>query len=133
MKHLAIFDPKTIHKIFNGEKTVDARFSKNRIAPFGTIAAHDMVLIKESGGEVVGEFEVLRIISYDNLSREQISKIRRDYNKQIKMDSLYWHEKEDAKYGTLIFMENVQPVLIPLHIRKHDRRPWVVLNNSTKS
>jgi len=131
MKHLAIFDQKTIQKIFNGEKTIDARFSKHRIAPFGVIASRDTVLIKLSGGDVVGEFEVQSVITFDNLTPEKIQKIKRDYNRNIKMDPLFWHEKEQAKYGTLLFIENVQPVLIPLAIKKRDMRPWVVLNQAT--
>ena len=127
MKHLAIFDEKTTKKVLLGEKTLDLRLSQNRIAPFGRVSSGDLVLVKKSGGDVIGEFKVRRVITYDNLSKEQIAKIKKDYNRFLKMDSLYWHEKEDAKFGTLIFMEKFQPTLLPLKIKKRDQRGWVVL------
>jgi len=127
MKHLAIFDKKTIQKIFSGKKTMDIRLSRRKVLPFGHISSGDKILIKETGGKVLGEFNAARVISYDNLDSVQLEKVKRDYNRFIKMDSLFWHEREDSKYGTIIFIDKVQPVLIPMFFKKRDRRPWMVL------
>ena len=68
-KHLAIFTDDVIKDILEGQKTTDSRFSKRRIAPFGQINSGDLVYIKRSGGKIVGQFEVKRVISFDNINR----------------------------------------------------------------
>ena len=128
MEHIAIFTDDAIKKIFSGKKTVDSRFSVRRIPPFAQIKSQDKVYIKKSGGRIVGEFKVKRAISYDNLTKEMVEKIRRDYNKYIKADKYFWFDKKEARYGTLIYITEVQPVLFPIIIKKRDRRPWVSLD-----
>ena len=131
MKHLAIFTDEAIKNIFSGKKVIDSRFSQRKIAPFHMIESGDLVYIKKSGGKVVGQFMVKRVISFDNLSSDLIDKIKKDYNRFIKSDKYFWGDRTEAKYGTLIFIEQVQPVLIPIVIEKRDRRPWVVLKEQT--
>lgn len=127
MEHIAIFTDQAIKDVFSGQKIIDARFSLRRIPPFNQINYGDKVYIKKSGGKIVGEFKVQRVISYDNLTEEMVDKIRRDYNRLIKADKYFWSDKKEAKYGTLVFLTEVQPVLFPIQFQKRDRRPWVLL------
>lgn len=128
MKHLAIFTEETIRDIFRGEKTIDVRFSLKRIPPFKKVESGDLIYVKKSGGKIVGQFKVKRVVFFDNLSAALFNKIRRDYQREIKADRYFWHNHAEAKYGTLIFISEVQGVLFPIQIEKRDRRPWVVLD-----
>ncbi len=52
--HLAIFVEPYLQYIIDGKKTVESRFSINRIAPFKRIFQRDLILLKKSGGPIVG-------------------------------------------------------------------------------
>ncbi|KKQ35404.1 MAG: hypothetical protein US51_C0006G0001, partial [Microgenomates group bacterium GW2011_GWA2_37_6] len=54
MKHLAIFKGDGAEKILTGKKTIESRFSKNKIAPYGVVSAGDLVYMKLSGGAIIG-------------------------------------------------------------------------------
>lgn len=128
-KHLAIFNEDYIRLIFSGKKTIDVRFSCRRVLPFEKIKSGDLIYMKKSGKEIVGQFKAKRIIYYENLNLEMILKIKKDYNRYICGNKYFWNEKEEAKFGTLIFISEVQPVLFPLNFVKRDRRPWVILES----
>lgn len=128
-KHLAIFSGHLADLILNGQKTIESRFSKAKIAPFGQVSVGDIVYIKPSGGEIIGQFRVNKVINYDGLDYQDILNIQNIYNNKILADDMYWASKKDAHYGTLIFIgECNQFITSPLKIRKRDQRGWVVLN-----
>ena len=129
MNHLGIFTDNTIKDIFSGKKTIDSRFSLKRIPPFARVSSGDLVYIKKSGGKILGQFKVKGVIFFDNLNEELFTKIKKDYNKHIKADKYFWNDHSESKYGTLMFISEVQPVLFPIYIEKKDRRPWVVLTD----
>lgn len=67
-KHLAILKQPYLDYILSGQKTIESRFSRLKSAPFGVIKAGDIVLLKESGGKVKGEFEVDKVLFFENMS-----------------------------------------------------------------
>ncbi len=67
MKHLAIFKGDGGEKILTGEKLIETRFSKSKIPPFGVISTGDLVYIKPSGGDIIGQFRVKKVIFFDGL------------------------------------------------------------------
>ena len=62
MKHLAIFDKDTAEKINQGKKSFELRVSQRRIPPFGRVQSGDTVLVKVSGGKLVGQFQVGEVL-----------------------------------------------------------------------
>ena len=104
MKHLAIFSSNLAQKILTGEKSIESRFSKAKIAPFGAISSGDLVYIKPTGKEIIGQFKVKRVVFYDGLTQDDLKEIKDKYGKQIAADDKFWEEKKDCKYGTLIFI-----------------------------
>lgn len=127
-KHLAIFKGNGAEDILMGKKTIESRFSKARIAPFGVISVGDLVYIKPSGKEPIGQFRVQKVISLDGLTLEDLGSIKKTYGKGIAADESFWALKQDSKYGTLIFIGQTNRFLTsPVKFTKKDLRGWVVL------
>lgn len=129
MKHLAIFSDGIGEKILKGEKTVESRFSKRKSLPFRQISTGDLVYIKPSGKDIIGQFKVRKVIFFDGLTEEDFNQIKRDYGEALAVDESYWSTKIHSKYGTLIWIGQTQQFLTsPIRFSKKDLRGWVVLN-----
>lgn len=127
-KHLAIFSGNAAELILEGKKTVESRFSKFKIAPFGMISVGDLVYIKPSGEDIIGQFRVKKVIFYDGLDLSDLSNFRRRYGRKLAVGKDYWQQKKDSRYGTLIFIGEVDPFITsPIKFLKKDLRGWVVL------
>lgn len=128
MKHLAIFKGEGAELILSGKKTIESRFSKRKNPPYGLISAGDLVYIKPSGKDIIGQFRVKKVIFYDGLEEEDILEIKKTYGPAIAQKNEYWEKKLGSKYGSLIFIGEVDPFLTsPIKLSKKDLRGWVVL------
>ncbi len=128
MKHLAIFKGEGAELILTGKKSIESRFSKKKTSPFGQISSGDLVYIKPSGKDIIGEFRVKKVIFFDGLEKEDIETIKKTFGEAIAQSIEYWKDKETAKYATLIFIGNSTRFLTsPIKISKKDLRGWVVL------
>lgn len=127
-KHLAIFKGLGGELILTGEKTIETRFSRAKIAPFGQISSGDLVYIKPAGKDIIGQFRVKKVISFENLDLNDLNDLRKKYGEQIAMDEDYWKGKEKTKVATLIFIgDSSRFITSPVKIPKKDLRGWVVL------
>ena len=128
MKHLAIFKGEGAELILSGKKTIESRFSQRRDPPFGAIGAGDLVYIKPSGQDIIGQFRVKKVIFFDGLTPDDVSDIKKQYGLQLVVDETYWTNKSNAKYGTMIFIgDSSRFITSPVKIPKKDKRGWVVL------
>lgn len=129
-KHLAIFKGDGGGElILSGKKTIESRFSKRKDPPYGAISRGDLVYIKPSGKEVIGQFNVQKVIFYDGLTSEDILEIKKAFGKEVSSDEDYWNSKTGSRYGTLIFIGDSSEFLTsPIKIPKKDLRGWVVLS-----
>lgn len=131
MKHLAIFKGSGAEDILSGKKTIESRFSKKKYPPFGVISSGDLVYVKPSGKEIIGQFRVKKVIFYDGLTPADISDIRERFGKGLVTNKSYWTDKSNSTYGTLVFIGQTERFLTsPVKIPKKDLRGWVVLNRS---
>ena len=80
--HLGIFNNLYLPYILNGKKTIESRFSKNKILPYNNITEDDIVFIKESGKSIIGYFTIKKVLFY-NLNHTKISDIKKEYNKYL--------------------------------------------------
>ena len=126
-RHLAVFAPEAIEKIFSGEKKVEGRFSQVKIPPFGKVSAGDTVLIKKPGEKIVGQFLVDRVVYFDHPTKDEIEQVKRKYGKQMVLPKVFWLDKEKINYITLMFIKSVTKFIVEPQIPKKDLRPWVVL------
>lgn len=133
-RHLAIMSWSVINAILNGKKTIETRFSKHKIAPFGQISVGDLVYMKAPGDEIIGQFRVKKVIFYGGLEKIDVGKIFEDFGQRIfsgqkEEDEKYQKEKLESFYGTLIFIGQSERLIVsPLKIKKRDQRGWVVLD-----
>lgn len=126
---MAIFKGKAGELILSGQKRVESRFSKVKTVPFGMISSGDLVYIKPSGKEIIGEFRVKKVIFFDGISPEDMAGIQKEYEKDLAADKAYWTNKTNSKYGTLIFIgDSSRFITSPVKFPKKDLRGWVVLD-----
>ena len=83
MKHLAIFKGEGGNLILTGKKTIESRFSRRKDPPFGQISTGDLVYIKQSGKDIIGQFRVKKVIFYDGLTPDDVSEIEERFGKKI--------------------------------------------------
>lgn len=128
-KHLAIFKGEAGEAILSGKKTIESRFSKVRKSPFGLISNGDLVYIKPSGEDIIGQFRVKKVFFFDNLDLSDLSYLRNLYGEGLSVEKEYWEKNKNARYGTLIFIGDcTRFITSPVKFRKKDLRGWVVLD-----
>lgn len=123
--HLGIFTEPYLSYILNGKKTIESRFSKNKIAPYNQINNGDIVIIKKSSGNVVGYFTAKNVLCFD-LSVTTIEKIKNEYGKALCVDDSFWQSKKNSNYATLIEIDNLV-LLSPFTINKKGMQTWIKL------
>lgn len=128
MKHLAVFEGKAIDDILSGRRRIEGRFSQIKIAPFGKVSSGDIVMMKISGGTLVGEFIVDRVLYFDHPKKEELEEIKEKYKNDLQLTDDFWWGKENICYVSLIFIRQSNRYLTPpTIIKKRDLRGWVVL------
>jgi ASC-1-like (ASCH) protein len=125
-KHLAILKRPYLNAVLDGKKTIEARLTKTKRQPFGQIDVGDFVYLKRASGPICATAKVSAVKIYENLSRLEISKIKKLYNKQICGNQSYWQSKSDSRYALLIWFEDVKEIS-SVNISKKDQRAWVIL------
>lgn len=124
--HLGIFTEPVLSFMMDGKKTIESRFSKNKIAPYNRINKDDIVLIKKSGGNIIGYLNIKDILFFD-LSVTSISSLKEKYAEYLCVDEAFWKQKNESNYATLIIIEKVTK-LKPFKINKKGMQTWIVLN-----
>jgi hypothetical protein len=128
--HLAIVLEPYLSFILDGSKCVESRFSRNGCAPYGRVAARDIVLLKRSSGPVVGMCTVSDVWDYQ-LTPETLMEIKDRFGSAICAQKGFWAEREEAAFATLLRINKVK-LLPDLAVPKKDRRGWVVLRDQAK-
>ncbi len=123
--HLAIVDSHTATLILEGKKLIETRFSQTKQAPFGQIRSGDTILIKKTGGSVVGTARASRIHFYSRLTSADIQALKEDYNDMIQADRDFWESKKNSKYATFVYLTDIRRTQ-EMRIQKSDRRGWVI-------
>jgi hypothetical protein len=127
--HLAVCVEPFLGYILDGSKTVESRFSVNRCAPFGRVGQGDAVLLKRTGGPVVGLAHVRAVWSY-HLDESSWRCIREQFTEALRaQDPGFWHSRREAVYATLMSIDHVV-ALEPIAWKKRDRRGWVVVQRT---
>ncbi len=123
--HLGIFSEPYLTYILEGKKTIESRFSKNKIIPYKEITKDDIVIVKKYSGNVVSYF-IIKNVLFFNLNTVSIEEIKLKYNKQLCVDETFWINKKNSNYATLIIIDKLFK-LKPFHINKKGMQTWVKL------
>lgn len=132
-RHLAIFSPEAIEALLAGKKLVETRFSQRRIEPFAKVSIGDVVYIKPPGKEIVGQFKVKKVISFEGMEKEDWQLIKLKFGRQTflgskQRDGDFFKKHQNAHFGTLIFIDQTEQFITsPVKINKKDLRGWMVL------
>lgn len=124
--HLAILVEPYLGLILAGQKRIEARFSVQRRAPFEQVLPDDTLLLKRSGGPLLGIGRVGEVRCL-TLAPGDLDDLRARYANELRVDDpRFWRQRATARYATLIWVSQVSPIA-PLWVPKRDRRAWVVL------
>ena len=125
--HLAILLEPYLQYVLDGTKTVESRFSKNRIAPYNMVEPGDVVLLKKVAARSISGVCVVRKVWFYQLNPETWSQIRNGFSRALRADDpSFWERREMAQFATLMRIAEVHP-LPPIEVPKRDRRGWVIL------
>ncbi len=128
-KHLAIFKGSAGEEILSGKKTIESRFARVKNPPFGAISAGDLVYIKPSGKDIIGQFRVKKVFFFDSLDLTDLNNLKKSYGRKLSVDKEYWEKQKNARFGTLIFIGDCTKFIFsPVKFPKKDLRGWVVLD-----
>lgn len=134
--HLGIFIEPYLSLIIEGKKTIESRFSINRCAPYRKVRKNDIILLKRSGGAIIGMCQVSQVWSYV-LDKAYWEEIQNVHSKALCINNPdFWDQKKKSNYATLMKLSNIHLFETPIVFPKSDRRGWVVIhysdNNQTK-
>lgn len=127
--HLGVFVEPYLQAILDGRKTIESRFALHRCAPYEQVANGDVILLKRSGGPVVG---IARAHDPDflQLGPGDLEAIRLEHAEELfALDEDFWTARKSKRYATLIRLKD--PLRInDMRVEKRDRRGWVTLANA---
>ena len=130
--HLAVFVEPYLRYLLDGRKTVESRFSVNRIAPYQSARVGDIVLLKRTGGPIVGLCRIAAVWFYC-LDPSTWASIKGKFTEALcAQDPTFWHQRASASFATLMRVSDVRAIE-PIYHPKRDRRGWVILRSPTGS
>lgn len=126
--HLAILVEPYLTYLLQGRKTMESRFSQNRIAPYKRVNPSDLVVVKKTAGPVVASF-IVTSVEFVVLTPQELLRLKTNYSSAICGNEAFWAERREKNFATLIGVGEVQEHA-PREIVKPDRRGWLVLRQS---
>jgi hypothetical protein len=131
--HLAVFSEPFLSLLLSGVKTIESRFSVNKISPFGKVLPRDIILVKESGGQICGLFRAEKVAYFSNLKHEKISDLNNKFGKDItwNIDPDFLNNKKKSKFLTLIWVTDLHRI-DEANSGKNDRTSWATIRTTLK-
>ena len=132
--HLAIFNEPFLSLLVNGTKTIESRFSMNKVSPYDKVFNGDIVFIKKSGGPITGYFIVRKTHFYTPLTLKERAEIKKRFSKGICSNAVsdFWSSRSSKKYISLLETSSVKKIP-PVSISKKDRMAWVVIRSADQN
>ncbi|MGD9901635.1 MAG: ASCH domain-containing protein [Spirochaetales bacterium] len=125
-KHIAILRQPFFNMILDGSKTIESRFSMNKIAPYNKVNIGDEILLKETGKDVTAS-AIVKMVKYYELTPEIVEDIRIEYGKEIGIDKFEdWQTTLTKKYCTLIWLKDVKRIE-PIKVPRSNGAGWLIL------
>ena len=93
--------------------------------PYNKIKIGDEIYLKETGKEITAKALVGKVQFFE-LNSEIVEDIRIKYGKQIGTDkSIDWESTKLKKYGTLIWLQNVQ-IISAISVPRSNGAGWIL-------
>lgn len=117
--------------ILDGRKTIESRFALHRCAPYQQVEPGDVILLKRSGGPVVGVARAGQP-DYYQLRPGDLQQIRSEHAEELfALDDEFWESRAEKRYATLIGLEDTARI-DDMPVEKRDRRGWVSFPKTRK-
>jgi hypothetical protein len=127
--HVAVMVEPYLRLLLEGRKTIESRFSRNRINPFEAISTGDVVVLKRQSGPLVGLAEIAHVGFYE-LDPPTWRDLRQRFERPLcATDDEFWDVRAEARYATLLSVRRIAPIE-PVLVAKSDRRGWVRLGGA---
>ncbi len=129
--HLGVFVEPFLEAILDGRKTIESRFGVHRCTPFERVQRGDIILLKRSGGPVVG-LALAGEATYYKLDTEILDDLRDRFATQLfAEDDEFWSARADKRFATLIEIDDTVKI-DTMTVEKRDRRGWVTYVDARK-
>lgn len=126
MKHIVILRQPFLDMILSGEKTIESRWSMNKIAPYKKVNVGDDLLLKLTSNPVTATAKV-KVVKFYELTPQIVEEIKMKYGKQVGTDKFKdWQSTLNKKYCTLIWLEDVK-IVEPIHVPRSNGTGWITL------
>lgn len=122
-KHAVVFKREQIQELLEGELKYDLRFFKKRPEFLNKLNIGDIIFFRKSRGEVIGQFEVGKLIIVENLDAEDQNVLKslgilENFENQLKENSIM----------VVIQIEKLEQLITsPVEIDKRSRKEWVLV------
>jgi len=129
MIHVAFLHKKYLDAIERGEKTIESRLSINR-PPCWNIKDSDILLLKETSGEIRLSARIKAIHKFDNLHPEDIIVLSRLFIEGcgVLIDDKYWLAKSKSRYAVFIELQSISKISFSKDLTPRGfQSGWVVL------
>lgn len=128
--HLAVLVEPYLRFILDGRKTVESRFARRACPPYQGIDRDDVILLKRSGGPIVGLCQASDVWFHQRDERTW-QLVRDEFAASMcALDPAFWEERAETSFATLVRLAHVRGVTPSINVAKHDRRGWVILQRS---
>ena len=127
MKHIVILKKQPFNKILSGQKTIESRWSINKIVPYNKLKENDILFLKETGKDVNVTAQV-ETVKYYKLNDHLIKDILDSYSKDIGIEDKekFFLDVKNKKYCTLIWLKNIKRI-DPIKVKRSNGSGWLVI------
>ncbi|MGE3107484.1 MAG: ASCH domain-containing protein [Phycisphaerales bacterium] len=108
--HVGVIYREYVEAMLAGSKTIESRLAKVRCAPFGMVRAGDRLYIKERGGPVRATAVIERVEYFEDMTPRIVRSLQRRFNDRILGPEEYWRARAKARFGTLLWVKDLEPV-----------------------
>ena len=123
--HLAVFSEPFLSALYSGEKTMESRITRSRIAPWDRLSPGDMVFVKRSSGPVEAVFTAGQVLQFD-LTQTPLALLQEKYSASLCADESFWQSKQNCRYALLTQITALIR-LTPFSIDKKGMQTWLIL------
>ena len=131
MIHVAVLIQPYLDLLVSGEKTIECRLTRDNRAPYEAIEPGERIYFKQSAGPYRAVGTAGHAVFESNLTPKRIREIRRDYNHAIRGEAAFWKRKRNARFATLIWLEDVEAIDHGPAIPNLQGRAWLSLAEET--
>lgn len=116
MEHLAIMKKSwgLTKKIISGQKKIESRWYKAKVAPWDKIKVGETIYFKDSGEPVSIKAQVKEVLQFSSLTPEKVAGLLETYGTDdgIEREDIpqFYDRFKDKSYCLLIFLDNPERV-----------------------